>query len=294
MSTRRLLVADDEEPVRRLLARFLAAPDREVITAHDGARALELAAHADPDLVVLDVRMPRRSGWEVLSDLRRRARTRLTPVVMLTGEGDDAAKVYGFDRGADDYVTKPFNGEVLAARVAGLLRRHAQAVAANPLTGLPGNPAIAEELTRLIAAGEGFALFHADLDRFKPFNDERGFAEGDRVLLRTSEILREACAGAFVGHVGGDDFVAVCPLDEAPLAAQRLATAFDAAAKKEFPGLTLSIGVATTATRAFATAAEASAVAGEMKSYLKLSAGVRALSAFAFDRRTGPRPAQES
>lgn len=292
-SARRILIADDDEPVQRVLARMLDGPAYEIVAAGDGESALTLAAQSNPDLILLDVNMPKKNGWEVLDELRRSPLTRMIPVILLTSAAAASDKVGGLRLGADDYVTKPFSQPELIARVDGLLRRHRQSLSANPLTGLPGNPAIEEEVSRRIAAGTPFAFFYIDIDRFKAFNDAYGFAEGDRVLLETAGLIRASLEDGFVGHIGGDDFVAISGLEEAPHVAQRLATLFDERAPgfgrpKRGPCPTLSIAVATTARRRFANYAEVAAVSSELKAHLKSESG-RTLSRFAFDRRTAPK-----
>ncbi len=308
MNNRTIMVVDDELPVRRIVARILDAPSRTVIAAGDGEHALLLAAERRPDLILLDVNMPRKNGWEVLGELRRRPATRMTPVIMLTGEDAVADKVGGLELGADDYITKPFKVLELRARVEGLLKRHALALSANPLTGLPGNCAIEEAVERHIGSAAPFALFHIDIDRFKAYNDAYGFAAGDKVLLATGRLVRECVGEGFAGHVGGDDFAAVVPLSEAAFVAQRLVTRFDElvptfyksvdafrgwteavdrrGVRRRMPLLTLSVGIASTARRALTCYAEAAQIAAEMKSYLK-SGRERSLSRFAFDRRAG-------
>ena len=116
MST--LLVADDEPRVVSLLSRFLAAEGHSVITAGDGARALELLAEHEVDLVLLDMVMPRRNGLQVLTELRERESA--PPVIVLSAVTEVAARVQALDRGAVDFVQKPFHGAELMARV----RRH--------------------------------------------------------------------------------------------------------------------------------------------------------------------------
>lgn len=288
---RTILIADDEAPVRRVLRGMLGAPDCRILTAEDGAEALALAATDPPDLVLLDIHMPKLDGWEVLRGLRAGARTCLVPVIMLTSADGLADKVGGLERGADDYVTKPFSLKELRARVEGVLRRHRQSLSANPLTGLPGNPLIEEEVERRIRDANPFALFHVDIDRFKAFNDARGFAAGDGVILETADILREVAGDAFVGHIGGDDFSVVCGSVEAPYLAQRIVTRFDERVRDRVQApapLTLSVGIATTTRRSFMSYHHAAAVASEMKNYLKSQP--RRLSRFAFDRRGDPRP----
>jgi|CXWL01.1.fsa_nt_gi diguanylate cyclase (GGDEF)-like protein len=281
------MVVDDELPIQRVLSRMLNGPSRTVIAADDGVHAMTLVEERRPDLILLDVNMPRKNGWEVLGELRRRPSTRLIPVIMLTSVPD---KVGGLELGADDYMTKPFDEPELLARVEGLMKRHDLALSANPLTGLPGNPVIEAEVSRRLLQNDPFAFFYIDIDRFKAFNDARGFAQGDRVLLKTSALIRESMGDNFVGHVGGDDFTAICGLEEAPHAAQRLATLFDEyAATLPAPAgrpITLSIAVVSTLNRTFQSYAEVAVVASELKAYLKSEKG-RSLSRFAFDRRGG-------
>jgi len=287
MRSRTIMIVDDEPSIQRVIARVLNGPSRVVIAAGDGERALALAAELRPDLIVLDVNMPGKDGWEVLGELRRRTDTRMKPVIILTSAGAIADKVGGLELGADDFMTKPFAAPELLARVDGLIRRHEQAVAANPLTGLPGNHAIEAEVSRRLREGTPFAFFYIDIDRFKAFNDACGFAQGDRLLLNTARLIEmvfdDGFGDGFVGHIGGDDFVAISGLKEAPHAGQALARLFDEAmADAVAPPPTLSIGIVTTQWREFSCYAE---VASEMKSYLK-SDTRRKLSRFAFDRRS--------
>jgi DNA-binding response OmpR family regulator len=116
----RILVVDDDVELVGLLEFALAGAGYEVITAFDGAQALERFATTMPDLVVLDVNMPRLDGFGVLAELRRHSEV---PVMMLTVRADEADEVRGLDLGADDYLRKPFSPRALLARVRALLRR---------------------------------------------------------------------------------------------------------------------------------------------------------------------------
>jgi DNA-binding response OmpR family regulator len=123
-----ILVADDDEAVSVIVACALKPDGYEIVRVPTGAEALSAAALRAPDLVILDVRMPGLTGWEVLASLRESAATRAVPVMMLTGCGGAENIVDGIGRGADDYVTKPFAMDELRARVSGLLRRRGAAV----------------------------------------------------------------------------------------------------------------------------------------------------------------------
>ena len=123
----KILVADDDVLVHKLVAAALAEMSYEVMAARDGAEALQLIDEARPDLVVLDINMPHKDGWEVLHELRSQADTRSLPVIMLTGYSDTKSQVLGLNSGADDYIAKPFDLNELRVRVASVLRRCASA-----------------------------------------------------------------------------------------------------------------------------------------------------------------------
>ena len=119
----RVLVVDDDPTIGKVLQGYLEQAGFVVRTAGDGDTALRLVRHERPDVLVLDLMLPRRDGWEVLRVIRADAALRTTPVILLTARVDDTDKVVGLELGADDYITKPFNGREVVARVRALLRR---------------------------------------------------------------------------------------------------------------------------------------------------------------------------
>jgi two-component system KDP operon response regulator KdpE len=116
----RILVVDDEPRYLRAIQVNLESSGYEVLTARDGPTAINLAAQEDPDLILLDIRMPGMSGFEVCRRIREFAKV---PIIMLTALADSTDKIRGLDQGADDYVTKPFGAGELLARVRAVLRR---------------------------------------------------------------------------------------------------------------------------------------------------------------------------
>ena len=120
-----VLVADDEEDIRALVAFRLKRAGYEVITAADGEEALLLATTRLPDLVVLDMMMPKATGLEVTRSMREHDATKDIPVIILTARAQEGDVVRGFGAGADDYVKKPFSPQDLQARVQALLERSA-------------------------------------------------------------------------------------------------------------------------------------------------------------------------
>jgi DNA-binding response OmpR family regulator len=128
-----VLVADDEEDIRALVAFRLERAGYEVITAADGEEALTLATTRLPDLVVLDMMMPKATGLEVTRSLRELDETKEIPVILLTARAQEADVARGFEAGADDYVKKPFSPQDLQLRVQTLLER--RSAASIPSTG---------------------------------------------------------------------------------------------------------------------------------------------------------------
>lgn len=127
---KRILIIEDEQNIVDILAFNLQRDGYQTIEAMDGATGLELALERDPDLILLDLMLPRMDGFEVCRRLREAGRT--TPVIMLTAREEETDKVLGLELGADDYITKPFSMRELLARVKANIRRTAMAGTAAP------------------------------------------------------------------------------------------------------------------------------------------------------------------
>ncbi len=180
----RILVVDDEPHIVAIVRAYLERDGYEVVTAADGDSALVIARDGVPDLVVLDVMLPRRSGFEVLRELRAAGST--AAVVMLTARDDLIDRVAGLEIGADDYVTKPFEPRELVARVGAVLRRTAAAASAaaagasGPTPG--GGPDRWFDLEIDLAArevrrsGEALPLTRAEFDLLAAFAGHPGIA----------------------------------------------------------------------------------------------------------------------
>ncbi len=125
MNQTKVLIADDNAGVRRMLTKCLDAADRKLFTAEDGTSALDMAREHLPDLIILDVRMPGRDGYEVCAALRADERTRKIPIMMLSGAAESNNALKGLEGGADEYLAKPFNLKDLNAMVESLLWRAA-------------------------------------------------------------------------------------------------------------------------------------------------------------------------
>ena len=228
-----LLVIDDDEVNLRLLKVNLERYGYTVLLAHTGQEGLEAVWQNHPDLVLSDALLPDMDGREVCRRLMLDSRTRHIPVGLMSSQTHTRDVVSALEAGADDYFVKPLNFVVVAARVRAHIRRAQLKPARNPLTGLPGNLLIEQEIRALLEPGYGqFAVLYADFNHFKAYNDVYGFPAGDQAIRLLAKVLTAAVAELgnptdFVGHVGGDDFVAITTPDRCDAIAQRIIADFD-------------------------------------------------------------------
>jgi CheY-like chemotaxis protein len=310
-----VLVVDDDIDIARFIEVNLRLEGFEVLVAHDGQEALEQIGNELPDLALLDVMMPRLDGVELCRRLRSDPLTASLPVIMLTAKSLSADKVVGLTAGADDYIIKPFDTLELIARVRSTLRRNAEMRAVSPLTGLPGNHRINEEIAARAVGPIPLAVCHVDLDNFKAFNDRYGWLRGDDVITLLASSLKSAAGEVgepvpFLGHVGGDDFVVICSPERVEELTTQALQSFDDGVvalydpedgangyiplldrqgnERRYPIVSVSVGVAMTGRRHYRDHREIVAVATEMKAVAKQTKG----SAVAIDRRTDRVPAE--
>lgn len=295
MAKAKILIVDDEPDIRDILKLTLAGKNYDAIEAADGEEGLRIVKSMPLDLVILDYKMPKMDGKHVCQQIKDDILLRHLPVIMLTGKGDIEHKVNGINAGADDYIVKPFEPKELLARINMILRRTQRDLEANPLTRLPGNVSIINELSDRINSREDFAACYADLDNFKCYNDKYGFEHGDEVIKKTAGIIIDAAQReskkSFIGHIGGDDFVVVISADEIDALCKRIIAGFEAAVPgfyskedlkngfiiakdrrgeiRKIPLLSISIGVVTNKVRTISHVAQVSEIGAELKSYAK-------------------------
>ena len=190
----RILIAEDEPHLREVLHMQLELAGFEVIEACDGEEALELAQHVRPDVILLDVMMPRMDGYEALQRLRASYATRFIPVIMLTAKDTREDVLTGFQGGANDYLTKPYDRRELLLRINNQLSGAASSARPTRSPACPGTSRSTEETERRLGSGEPFALLQVDIDFFKAYNDHYGYPRGDEAIQTLSRILVEAAS----------------------------------------------------------------------------------------------------
>jgi diguanylate cyclase (GGDEF)-like protein len=252
----RILIVDDHEDNIELLRARLEARGYTIDSAMDGEEALHAVAKSPPDLILLDVMMPRIDGFEVVRRVKANKNLPFIPIILQTALDSTEHKVEGLDAGADDYITKPINFAELEARVKSMLRikrlqdaleererelsevnaRLLKMAQTDSLTGLDNRRYIEERLEEAFGHSrrlkEPLAVVMCDLDRFKSVNDTYGHQTGDAVLKQFARILKqEAREIDRVGRYGGEEFMLLLPgtvLDAAVTFAERVRKAVEA------------------------------------------------------------------
>ncbi len=163
MEVKKLLIVDDDPNIFELLRVNFESIGYQILHAADGAEAIAVTNKTPPDLIILDIMIPRIDGYEVCRRLRENDSTSFIPIIVLSAKDQPADKILGLKLGADDYLTKPFNIDELIARVETRLSRTEHYLAANPLTGLPGNVSIMHEVNRRLHASLSFAFLYCDI-----------------------------------------------------------------------------------------------------------------------------------
>jgi diguanylate cyclase (GGDEF)-like protein len=249
-SSPRILIVDDHDDNVELLRMRLEAWGYRTASERDGEAALAAVEAEPPDLVLLDVMMPKVDGFEVARRVKANRALPFIPIIMQTALDSTDDKVNGLEAGADDYITKPIDFAELKARIKSMLRikglqealeeRERELLEVNErlrhmsqtdgLTGLDNRRHIEERLREMWEHGqrlhEPVACVMADLDKFKSVNDTYGHQAGDAVLKQLAQILkREAREIDRVGRYGGEEFMLLLPgtvLDAAVTFAERV------------------------------------------------------------------------
>lgn len=118
-----ILIVDDDTEIARVVSSYLRQADYEIITSHDMQTTLKILQNRSVDLMILDIMLPDGDGWRIIDAVRRNAKISELPIMVLSAKIEDADKIYGLQLGADDYITKPFNPQVVVAKVQRILKR---------------------------------------------------------------------------------------------------------------------------------------------------------------------------
>ncbi|MCK5706959.1 MAG: diguanylate cyclase [Candidatus Aureabacteria bacterium] len=263
-------------------------------------KEIEQATHNhSPSLIIGDFKTEDINVPRFCKKMKRDYLLRHTPIIIVTQGGEIKEKIDAVNGGADDYIVSPFLDDELLARVNRVIHANENALNANPLTKLPGNISLKQEITERIIKECDFAAYYVDLDNFKVFNDCYGYERGDLAINLTAQILIETLNKNdfkrdedFIGHIGGDDFVLLTCPKKVDLISKEIIREFDKriielydkkdSKKKYIIGrdrkgrtniysmMTLSIAVAVSqGNKRYKHLAEISQLGAEIKKYLK-------------------------
>ena len=225
----RILIVDDHEDNVELLRARLEHRGFECSTAKDGVEALESIEASPPDLILLDLMMPRIDGFEVARRIKQNPTLPFIPIIVQTALDDVEHKVEGLAAGADDYITKPINFAELEARVRSMLRikrlqdalekantELTRLATTDGLTGVFNRGHIEQRLSEMFdhshRLNESLGCVMFDIDHFKAVNDQYGHQIGDGVLRQFAGLLRKAARDIDkIGRYGGEEFMVLLP-----------------------------------------------------------------------------------
>ena len=274
----RILVVDDVPVNIQLLVTYLAAEGYDVVSAKDGHDAMKAVKEHQPDLILLDVMMPKMNGFKVCEAIKSDDATKFIPVILVTALNELEDKVKGMDSGADDFLAKPFNKLELLVRVRSLLRiKHLhdelqekvvelqrtkeelrQLAITDGLTSLYNyryfKDQLLQELKRAQRHSLKVAVVMIDIDHFKQYNDKNGHPAGDVVLKDIARLLRDNIRNIdLAARYGGEEFSLILIETDKPSAKivsekiRKLVEDYGFAYESSQPDgkLTISTGVAT-------------------------------------------------
>lgn len=199
-----ILIADDNPDVVQLLRAYVRPLGCEVVSAKDGEEALQIVQRDLPDIVLLDVVMPKKSGWEVCQAIKSVQRTAGIAVVLVTGKGDVKDRLTGLQVGADDYLVKPFDRDEVTKRIGALLDKRklrktavvgsalseeAMSVLRDPATGLPTVGAVLPRLKEMLIQEGRLGILYIDIEQFELIEAEYGWAFFDEFLRKVGEVI---------------------------------------------------------------------------------------------------------
>lgn len=257
-----LLIVDDDVTVIQVLAKALAGVG-SVRYALNGADALRLAESDPPDVILLDAHMPGMSGFEVLEAIRSNPNLEDIPAICITSHSSQEMEEEGLAKGAADFIAKPFNPAIVAARVKTQLRlkraldKLRQLSSTDALTGVANrrelDETLQQECKRALRSQLPLSVLLLDVDYFKTFNDTYGHAAGDEALIAVANAMLEATnrPADLVARYGGEEFSVVLPGTDGSGALSVATKLMQRIREKQVPHsgspsglLTVSIGIA--------------------------------------------------
>jgi PleD family two-component response regulator len=212
-----LLIVEDDLDIADMLSAYFRVQGYEALTVNWGEDAIRACQTDQPDLIILDIRLPDIDGFEVARRLKTNRRTQEIPIIFLTEKRERQDRLKGLELKAEDYITKPFDIQELRLRVRNSLRRSQQGSLTNTVTGLPEGNLVDERLRECMQT-KGWAVLIVSLVNLNRFREVYGFVASDDLLRAVSLMLKDTLREVgnpndFLGHFGPTDFIMVLDQD---------------------------------------------------------------------------------
>ena len=300
------IIDDDETSV--LVFRELFKNDTEYKFISVKSEQIDVALRNIPTIIIINEDAIDVDTVELCKKIRNDDDNSITPVIVVSSNSDKEHRIEILKESVEYYIKKPVNAQYLYYTIKNLGRLLSINRRISPLTGLPGNVQIHAELKKRISNRENFSVLYLDLDNFKAYNDVYGFLKGDEIIKYTADTIVRCVhnyihEGAFVGHIGGDDFIAIVPILNCDEICKNIIASFDAHVTKffteedvekgyievanrkgiieQFPLTSISIGVVEADVDRFANMLEIGEVGAQVKHNAKSVMG----SSYFIDRR---------
>ena len=231
------IIDDDESSIVIFRELFKNDPDYKFISVK--TEQIDIALKNIPSLIVINEDAIDRDVVELCKKIRKDEDNTITPVIVVSSKEQKEHRIKILQESVEYYIKKPVDEQYLYYTVKNLNRLLSSNRRVSPLTGLPGNVQIHAELKKRILKQEPFSALYVDLDNFKAYNDVYGFLKGDEIIEFTAETIiklvhSDELENTFVGHIGGDDFIAIVPGINCEKICQNIIAYFDANVKKYF------------------------------------------------------------
>ncbi len=215
----RILLVDDDVDLAELIKTKLAAEGYETMVINTGENAFECAKQVKPEICILDIMLPKVTGYQICRRLRKDPELYKSAILILTALGEEPEILHGLEQGADDYLVKPFKLDKLMDKLASLNALLTAVHTRNPVTNLPGTDAIKREINHQLARNTAIAAVYIDIGGFKPFCAAHG-REGQQAVLEYMGKLLVTLTRSMgiyecsIAHMGGEHFVVLLKLED--------------------------------------------------------------------------------
>ena len=300
------IIDDDESSLIVFRELFRNDPNYKFISVK--SEQIDVALNNIPSLIIINEDAVTRNVEELCAQIRKDEDNTITPVIVVSSNKEKEHRLNILKKSVEYYIRKPVDEDYLYHTIKNLGRLLSINRTISPLTGLPGNVQIHAELKKRLTKKEEFAVLYIDLDNFKAYNDIYGFLKGDQIIQFTADVILSGVhtfftEGTFVGHIGGDDFIAIVPYENIEDICQTMIATFDKGVKRffteedqekgfievenrkgiieQFPLTSVSIGVVVAEKGRFANILEIGEVSTQVKHMAKSVQG----SSYSIDRR---------